>query len=159
MIRLVRLTLAVCALLALAVGTARAAAPTTMVIDLNDPAIDADESAFASDVCDFPIVADVSGHIRLVTFDGGGSVQNLNLYNVLATYTNPETGATYRLRDIGPDRFYVKRGVLYVAVTGRSETGSGVIGVVKINLDTGEVVHSAGKGIGFFYDRLCAAVA
>jgi hypothetical protein len=158
MARFVRLMLAACVLLALAAGPAMAA-PNTVVIDLNDPAIDAEESGFASDVCGFPIVADVSGHIRFVTFDGQGSVQELHLFNVLATYTNPETGATYRLRDIGPDRIYVKRGILYVAVTGRSETGTGVIGVVKINLDTGEVIQTAGKGIGFFYDRLCAQLA
>jgi hypothetical protein len=137
------------------------AAPARDSVSLNDPAIDADESAFVSDLCGFAIDADVSGHIGFVTLgrEGSPGTSQLNLYDVHATYTNPANGNVVRLRDIGPDRFYVQDGVAYVAVTGRSETGSGIVGVVKIDLATGEVVHQAGNDIGVLYDRICAALA
>jgi hypothetical protein len=137
-----------------------AAGPTREVIDLNDPVVDAEESAFVSDLCGFPIEADVSGHIAITTFtDGSRSVFELDHYAVRATYTNPETGETVNLRDMGPDRFFIKKGVAYVAVTGRSETGTGVVGTVVINLETGEIVRSAGREVGIYTDRLCDALS
>ena len=137
-----------------------AARPEREVIDMNDPAIDVEETAFVTQACGFPIVADVSGHVMFTVFpEGSRHVQELDHYAIRATYTNPATGETFRLRDIGPDRFFVKHGVAYVAITGRSETGSGNIGVVVINLETGELVHKAGNDIGFYTERLCAALS
>lgn len=135
-------------------------APSREIISLDDPAIDVDETAFVSDLCGFPIDAAVSGHIIVTVFpDSSPGVFQLNLYAIRVTYTNPANGKVLRLRDIGPDRFYVQHGIAYVAVTGRSESGSGNIGVVKIDLATGEVVHQAGHEIGVIYDRLCAALS
>ena len=140
----------------LATAGVLAAGPTREVADLNDPVLDVDESAFATDLCGFQVDADVSGHIAYLIFDGGGtqSVQELNLYAVRFTYTNPATGVTVRTGDVGPDRFYVRKGSLYIAITGRSFN----IGVVVINLETGEVVHEAGKA-NTFYDTLCDNLA
>src|SRR6187402_2442118 len=114
--------------------------PTREVLDLNDPQVDIDESAWASEQCGFEIDARVSGHWTFLVFPDGRRTVEIDSYHTLVTYTNVETGATLRLRDIGPDRFYIKDGVAYVGVTGRSTTGSGVIGLVVINLDTGDVV-------------------
>ena len=137
-----------------------AAGPARDTIDLSDPALDADETAWASDWCGFPVEADLGGQIGVLVFPGGrSSVQELDLYAIRATYVNPSTGAWIKLRDIGPDRFFVKAGRLYVAVTGRSSNGSGVYGTVVIDLETDEVVHSAGKDAGIFNDSFCAVIA
>ena len=136
---------------------ALAAPPSRLVIDLNDPSLDVDESALVSDLCGFDVDAQVSGHIILTVFDDGSArrVVELDHFGILTTYTNVATGAVVRLRDIGPDRYYVRDGVLYVAVTGRSEGGTGIVGVVKINLETGEVELVAGNDIGRINDRIC----
>ena len=143
-------------LLALALPGSALARPSIDRIDLNDPALDAEESAFASELCGFPVIANYAGHILVKTLDraGPGTVA-LTVYGMRIDYRNPANGAVYKARDIGPDRVYVKDGVLFVAVTGRSEGGTGVVGVVKINLETGEVVHQSGNEIGFLYDHLC----
>lgn len=148
--------LGVLLLFVLATSAALAAGPTQEVVDLNDPALDADESAFATDFCGFPVDADVSGHIGFLLFPGGGaqSVQELHLYAVRIAYTNPANGNTVRATDVGPDRIYVKNGRLYIAITGRSFN----IGVFIIDLETEDVVHQAGKA-NDFYDTLCARLA
>jgi hypothetical protein len=128
------------------------------VIDLNDPQIDIDESAWASDECGFPIRAEVSGHIIALAFPDGRRRVETSVYNTRATYTNVATGASTRLRDIGPDRIYWLDGRLVAAITGRSLTGSGVIGLVIIDLKTEEVLFQAGNEVGFFYDWFCAAI-
>jgi hypothetical protein len=43
-----------------------------------------------------------------------------------------------------------------VAITGRSLTGSGVIGRVVVDLDTGEVLSVAGLAKGDFVENLCS---
>jgi hypothetical protein len=140
----------------LATSGVLAAGPTREVIDLNDPALDVDESAFATALCGFPVDADVSGHIEFLVYSAGGtqSVQELHLYAVRFAYTNPANGVTVRAADVGPDRFYVRKGSLFIAITGRSFN----IGVFVINLETDEVVHQAGKA-NDFYDTLCARLA
>ena len=139
---------------------AMAAGPTHAVENLNDPQMDIYESAWASDLCGFAIDADVAGHRSATEFSGTGrSVVALYHYAIRVTYTNVETGTTVRLRDVGPDRFFTKDGRNYVAVTGRSTTGTGNIGIVIFDLETGEVVHQAGNDTGFFYDTFCAEMA
>lgn len=136
-----------------------AAAPDRSVIDLGDPAVAADESEFVSGLCGFAIDVTSNGQIRVLRFPGGSqSVLELNIYNMRFTYTNALTGASIRLRDIGPDRFFIKDGLAYVAVTGRATTSTGIIGVVTFDLATGDIVHSAGNDVGWFYGQLCAAI-
>jgi hypothetical protein len=157
--RVLALAMSLAALLG-AAPVALAAGPTHTVESLNDPQIDVDESAWASDWCGFAVVADVAGRIGSLEFSANGrSVVGLNVYGIRVTYTNAETGATVKLRDIGPDRFFMKDGRAYVAVTGRSLTGTGVIGVVVLDLETGEVVHGAGNDVGLFNDWFCDAIA
>jgi hypothetical protein len=151
-------TLASLAVVLAAAPAALAGPPAREVISLNDPAIDVDESAWASDLCGFPVDADVSGHIQVIAHDGTGHVLGLDVYGIRATYRNPDTGATFHYRDIGPDRVFVKDGRVYVAVTGRS-SGSGVIGVVVIDVEADEVVHVAGNDVGDFYDGMCETLA
>jgi hypothetical protein len=137
------------------------AQPDYSFVTFDDPAFDAEETAFVSDLCGFPIEAEFGGRIGFVVFDRDGApgVVELAVYGLRGTYVNPANGKTVRIRDIGPDRFYIQDGIGYVAVTGRSEGGSGIVGVVKIDLATGEVVHEAGNEIGFAYDRICTELA
>jgi hypothetical protein len=155
--------LASLATVALVIGVAApaalAAGPQRTVIDLNDPQIDIDESAWASDMCGFPIRAEVSGHIIVLVFPDGRRRVQTNVYNQKATYTNVATGTSLRLRDIGPDRTYWLDGRLVTAITGRSLTGAGVIGLVIVDVETGEVLFQAGNEVGYFYDGFCAAMA
>ena len=106
------------------------------IFDLNDPAFDADDSDFWTDQCGFPVTAELSGHIIFHNAKRG-AVQFITVYNQRELLTSA-TGS-YRLQDIGPDIEYIRDGVSYVAIIGRSITGSGVIGRTVINLDTGEV--------------------
>jgi hypothetical protein len=156
------LSLAVVGLLALGLPAAAIAAPPTrFVVDLNDPETDVAESDYVSGLCGFEIDAEVAGHIIFTLFEDASQrhVVELDHFGIRTTYTNPATGAVVRVRDIGPDRYYISDGVLHVAITGRSEGGTGIVGVVKINLETGEVEHVAGNDIGVFFDRLCGQLS
>ena len=157
--RVLALIFAAVALLGVA-PAAMAAGPSHAVDTLNDPQMDIDESAWASDWCGFAVDAQVSGRIGSLEFaEDGRSVIGLNIYGVRVTYTNVETGAVVRLRDIGPDRFFMKDGRAYVAVTGRASNGTGVIGVVIWDLETDELIHVAGNDQGVFNDWFCDAIS
>ena len=137
-----------------------AASQKPFILDLNDPAWDAEESALWSAECGFPVTADVSGHI-IFHNPKRGAVSGLAVFHIAETLTS-ET-ATYRLLDVGPDLIYTRHGVEYQAAVGRSITGSGVIGRAVMNLDTGEVEwHGRLVGdevFGDFAAPICRALA
>jgi hypothetical protein len=115
-----------------------------LVISFNDPALDAEESAFWTRVCGFPVTADLSGHI-IVHNEKDGAVQTLVVFHITARLTS--ANGSYFLVDVGPDIFFTRNGVPYVAVVGRSITGSGVIGRVLVNEATMEITIS-GRLVG-----------
>ena len=137
-----------------------AAGPTHSRVSFNEPADDVSESEAISEFCGFPIDADIAGFIRVTDHSSktNGTVHKAS-YHIRIHYRNPANGAAYYMRDIGPDREYIKDGVLHVAVTGRSEAGTGRTGVTKINLETGEIVHQSGRELGFVYDHLCDSLS
>jgi hypothetical protein len=139
-------------------ATASAARPQVFQFSFDDPAIEAGEAAFVSDVCGFPVEVDLEGKVVVHIFGGGRTVQ-VDSYSIRGLYTNPANGKTWRLVDAGPDRVYVRDGELFLGITGRSLTGSGVIGLVVIDLATGEAVFTAGNERGFYVDTICAALA
>ena len=153
------LVLGVMALLIAAPGVS-AESRRPEVLDLNNPAFDAEDSAFWSRECGFAVTAELSGHI-IFHNPKGGAVSDIVVYHTMETLTS-ET-ATYRLLDVGPDLTYIRNGVEYVAAVGRSITGSGVIGRAEINLDTGEIVwHGRLVGdevFGDFTAPICRALA
>ena len=159
-IRMLTLLATLAILVGALVPAALAAGPERTLIDLDDPQIDVEESAFWSDECGFDVAANNRGFIRYTVFPAGRrSVLEIDHYGIRATYTNVATGTSARLQDIGPDRFYVRDGRAYVAVTGRSTTGTGTIGQVVFDLETNEIVHQAGRDVGLFQDALCDALA
>lgn len=133
------------------------AGPETFKIDAAQ--FSGGESDFASDACGFPVKAAVRGHIVVSIFpEDVRPIREIDRYSIRTTYANPATGDTYRLVDAGPDLF--KNGT--VAVIGRSITGSGVIGRVVFDADTGEILFEAGHrvndGDGAYIDAVCDAL-
>jgi hypothetical protein len=147
---------------ALLVGTAAAASPTKLVFDLNDPVVEADFAGILTTACGTEITADLRGHVIVLLFAGrkGETRPEIDVFGTHATFTNVDTGATYSLVDVGPDiyAFDRKTGHLTVAVTGRSLTGSEVIGRVVFDLDTGKIISSAGNPQGDWVENACAAL-
>jgi hypothetical protein len=159
-----RLARAICGIVALTAmlafaGAAAGAKPTRVVVDLDDPVIEAEFAAQLTKACGTEIDADLSGRIISLVLDKPDTgVVALDVFHIEATFTNPETGATFSLLDVGPDVYFVRDGQLFVAITGRSLTGSGVIGRVVIDLETEEAVFEAGKPVGDFVETVCQAL-
>jgi hypothetical protein len=134
------------------------AQPETTKVDLS--IFSEDESEFASEACGFPIEAEVRGHIITTIFPEGPNPHvAIERFNIRILYTNPETGETFRLVDAGPD--IVSEDT--VATIGRSITGSGVIGRVVFDLETGDILFEAGRrvnaGDGAYITAVCEALA
>lgn len=130
------------------------------VIQLDDPEEWAALSQEVSDACGFDVVVDGSGWVQIRTFrDQQGRVQNaeLNIYH--SRIVASANGRSIQILDVGPDRFFTRDGVPYLALTGRSITGSGVIGHVVVNLDTGEIKLEAGNVQGDWIENVCTNLA
>jgi hypothetical protein len=140
--------------------TATAASPSKTVISFDDPILEAEIAADLTAACRAPIAADLSGKVEIIVLDKSkqAGVIEINAYETRGTFTNTATGATATLVDAGPDlvRYDPKTGHVVVAITGRSLTGSGVIGRVVVDLDTGEVLSVAGLTKGDFVENLCS---
>lgn len=148
-------------LVASSISPLLAAKPDRFTIDLDDPDAEAFYAELLSEACGAEIAVDFEGSVRVLVFTDrhGNWKREINKYWIRDTFTNVETGASVLLKDVGPDLFWLSRdGHLTLAITGRSLTGSGVIGRVVIDLDTGEVVHSAGKDVGSIADQVCPAI-
>jgi hypothetical protein len=154
--------LAILASLLVLLGAAPAAlgaGPTREVVSLADPELDAAESAMLTAQCGVPVSASNAGHIIYQSFPSGRrSVMGIDHYAIRATYTNLLTGATVRLRDIGPDRWYSRGDTLYLAVTGRATTSTGVIGQTVFNLALDDPIKTVGNNVGVFWDSICEAL-
>ena len=101
-----------------------AASQKPIVVDLDDPAVSAEDSAFWTGACGFPVVAEASGHIIFHVDAHGGPITEIAVYNMRETLTSPY--GTFRIVDTGPDITYVQGGTTYVAGIGRSTTGTSV---------------------------------
>ena len=156
--RLVALTLVCLASMVVLAHAAWGAGPETFKIDVSE--FSQDESSHASDVCGFTVEAAIRGHIIVSVFpDDARPIREIARFNLRTTYRNPATGESYRLVDAGPD--LTKNGT--VAVIGRSTTGSGVIGRVVYDAETGEILFEAGhrvnEGDGAYLGAVCEALA
>jgi hypothetical protein len=149
------------AMLALAFPAA-AGKPAKVVVDLGTPAAEEELAGFLSDACSAPIAVDADGKVIVLVLDkpSARGVVEINAYEFRALVTNLATGATTTIVDAGPDLFRIDlaTGHLLVAITGRSTTGSGVIGRVVIDLDTGEVLSVSGNELGDPVEAICAEV-
>ena len=117
-------------------------------VNLDDPEIEAEESAFFTEFCGFPVTVDLEGgfQILLVSASPRAKRQTVELHNFRLRYTfTNAAGESTKETVAGPDRFYIQDGQLFLAITGRSIGG---IGLFVINLETGEVVKIAGRDPG-----------
>ncbi len=156
------LALTIAALVAMLATPSLAAKPIREVISLDDPLAEAFWSAELTAACGAPIVADFEGTltVHVLTDRNGDFKREIDKYWARDTFTNTDTGASTLLKDVGPDIVFIGRdGALYVAITGRSLTGSGVIGRTLVNLDTGEVVRESGRVVGSVADQVCPVIA
>lgn len=130
------------------------------VVNLDDPEEWTALSEEISAECGFEVVVDGSGWVQIMTFsDQRGRTQHTELNVYHSRIVASANGQTIEILDIGPDHFFVRDGVAYLALTGRSITGSGVIGHVVVNLDTDEVEFEAGNVQGDWIDNLCTNLA
>jgi len=148
-------------LTALVAVPALAGKPTKEVIVGTQEELDAD-SAFATHLCGFEVAA--SGHSRVIvhifTDSTGAFVREIDGYQIVETFTNVATGVSVTLHDVGPDRVWLTRdGTTMLAQVGRSLTGSGYIGRVVVNLDTGAVISTAGRQVGTLEEVICGPIA
>jgi hypothetical protein len=150
---------AVLVTLALA-AAATAATPSKTVVSFDDPALEAAIAGDLTKACGAPIAVDLSGKVEIIVLDKATTAGALEIdaYETRGTFTNTETGATARLVDAGPDliKYDARTGHVVLAITGRSLTGSGVIGRVVVDLDTGETLSVSGLVKGDWIQNLCA---
>jgi hypothetical protein len=124
--------------------------PTMERFDLDTSFADGDLSA----ECGVAVTTHVRGHIIFRTFAGGGNV-SLNTLNFALTATAGDN--TYRFRDVGADHVVVKKdGTEILSVVGQIPFD--FIGVLKINLTTGEVIHEPGHDVSGRLEGACAAL-
>ena len=138
---------------------AAAGRPEKIVISFDDPVLEAEISALLTDACNAPITADLDGKVVVIVLDkpaSQGAVE-INAFEIRNSFTNTATGATAEIVDAGPDLYSIdpETGHLVVAITGRALTGSGVIGRVVIDLETGEVITVSGLAKGDWIENLC----
>jgi hypothetical protein len=133
------------AMLVLALATPVAAARPDIVSFADDDVADGE---FYSGVCGFEITAESSGHVVFHN-DKRGANTSISNWNIIVRLHSEE--GSYFLVDSGPDMFHRRAGTESFTVSGRSLTGSTVIGRVEVDLDTGEVtIHGNQVGSQIF---------
>lgn len=158
---LVLLTIAVGVLATAPAGAAPKSTDKKIVQSFEDPEYWAEVSEFVSDECGFEVEVEIHGWVQIIPFNEQqrGRVQHVELNVYHSEIVASANGKTVEILDVGPDHFFVRDGDAYLALTGRSITGSGVIGHVVVNLETGEVVLEAGNVQGDWVSNLCAELA
>jgi hypothetical protein len=124
--------------------------PTIERVNVDDTFAD----GFLTAECGVAVTTHIQGHIIFRTFTGGGNV-TLNTLNFALTATAGDN--TYRFRDVGADHVQVKKdGTEILSIIGQIPFD--FIGVLKINLTTGEVIHEPGHDISGRLEEACAAL-
>ena len=68
------------------------------------------------------------------------------VWHIELTYTNAETGRSFKVHDVGPDKWYAdKDGNIIHTISGRSVTGSGYIGHVVEDDESGDIISVSGR--------------
>ncbi len=142
-----------------AAGPALAAKPDRFVIDVSSAAYEAETERLLLGTCGFAIDFEATGHIITHVFNGHPRMVQISNYRLFESFS--ANGKTVVVQpDSGPDRIWIGNdGVPYLAIIGRSVTGSGVAGRTVINLATGELVSSNGHELGDFFGFLCTELA
>ena len=114
-------------------GNASAAKPTVERIEIDDSFVD----EFFSEECGFPVTGVAKGHIIVRIFDRDQGLVELRTLNIGITLS--ADGNDYSFRDVGADQIRVTPdGVVILSIIG--QVPFEFTGVLKINLDTEEVI-------------------
>lgn len=157
--RLIRAALGAAMLAGVMTGSAAAGSPEVTIIDVSDPAR---EASFEADLlleCGYAIDVEATGHIIVHVFDGDARLLQISNYRMFETFS--ANGKTIVVRpDSGPDVVWVGGdGDVYLAIVGRSVTGSGIIGRTVVNLSEFELVSISGLDVGNFLTNICEGLA
>ena len=107
-----------------------------------------------SDACGVEVTVRFTGHsrVRFFTNNGGRLLENFTL-NTVSTLSAGDN--TYRLRDVGSDHIMVgPDGTATISIAGQIPLD--FTGMLRVNLDTGEVVHEPQHWTGDELAKLCA---
>jgi hypothetical protein len=140
-------------------GSVSAAKPDFFIIDINTQEFEDDQEAFFLEVCGYPIDFEGTGHIVFHVFNDNPRLIEIHNFRLFETFS--ANGKTIEVRpDSGPDLIWIGQdGDVYLAIVGRSVTGSGVVGRTVFNLSTGEFVSSNGHDLGDFLTFVCEELA
>jgi hypothetical protein len=138
---------------------ATAAKPTLVRISVDEAGPDPEITA----ACGFPVNFAATGHVIIRTFEGkDNGLVDLTTLNVRVTFTG--NGNTMSIHDVGADKVRIAPdGTVILSIIGQIPfetdfTDTGFHGVLKVNLDTGEVLHEPRHTTGTVA-ALCAALA
>jgi hypothetical protein len=123
------------ALLVVVLGATAAAAqaPVKEVIQVNETVAD----DFLTEACGVPVTTTATGRVTIFTFPDGKVLQNLTTLNISLVATAGDNQA--RFRDVGIDQVRVQPdGTVILSIIG--QVPFGFTGVLKINLETEEVI-------------------
>lgn len=134
-------------------GAALAAKPVIEIVDVSQFE-EADEAILAAE-CLFPVDAEYEGQFIVHAFTHGRLVEIIN-YRTFQTFSANGITWTALHPDSGPDIVWIEDRTTFVAIVGRSITGSSVIGRTVIDLGTGEVLSSSGLAVDWPLDDICA---
>jgi len=134
-----------------AVATATAGQPTFDRVDIDETFAD----EFLTDACGFDVMTHAKGHVTGREFDRTKGTVSVNSINI--GLTAMANGHTYRFRDVGADHLKVTKDGPILSIIGQIPFD--FIGVLKIDLDTDEVVHEPGHDISGRLDDVCATLA
>ena len=162
----IRTAVVVSAMATLALAApALAAGPTREIIDVGTPEIEGLISEHLSATCGFEISVDAEATIAMMVFSNNDGTfrREIDTTQLKWTLTNVETGVSLRIHGSGPDIIWVNRdGVTMLATIGRAylaHEGSGFIGRLLINVDTGEVLSFPRHLTGDIAQLVCVPLA
>ncbi len=131
-------TLLMVAVVAAAVNAnAWAGKPTIERVTVDEVGID----PFLSELCGFDVMASAQGHVIFRTFeDDGRGLLELTTLNVRVELS--ANGKTVDIHDVGADQLRVMPdGTVILSIIGQIPFFDAFNGVLKINVETGEVIH------------------
>jgi hypothetical protein len=149
---LVALLLALVAVAVLA-PSAPGAKPQTVVVNIDDSGPD----DFLTAECGVPVTFHAVGRVTLRTFvpNGAAGPLQVNTVNVAVTVSSGDN--SYRFRDVGADHLQQKPdGSLVLSIIGQLPFD--FTGVLKIDPETGDVLHEPSHSIEDRLDDACAAL-
>jgi hypothetical protein len=151
------------ALTGLILASPASAAPPEREVVPVDAALEAFLEGLLTPACGVPVSVVGTGKVvsKVFTDGRGETTRAQDNYSQRFVVTNTLTGATYVIRDTGPDRVLFEGGQpVSLQQIGRSTTGSGTIGRTVFDIRNGQSreLSRAGRPFGDFVANACEAI-